>query len=51
MSREEQIKKVEDILRYSNIVWSKYGDESIHKLATKIVDGLAHENTQRTRFS
>ena len=38
--REKQIKDVEDVLHYSDIVWSKYGTESIHELATKIIDKL-----------
>lgn len=36
--REKKIKLVERILGQSDIVWTKYGSETIEGLARKIVD-------------
>lgn len=37
----EQIKKVVQILENSDIVWPKYGTDSINQLAERIVKQLA----------
>jgi hypothetical protein len=39
----KRIKKVEQLLNDSDIVWPKYGSESEFELATRIVDTLDKE--------
>jgi hypothetical protein len=40
VEKSANIARVEQILEYSDIVWSKYGSDTIEKLAEKIVKAL-----------
>ena len=38
--RQEKLKTIENVLNHSDIVWPKYGGESIPELAEKILKKL-----------
>lgn len=40
---EEKVQKVIAILQYSDIVWPRYGSETVEELARKIVNRLEKE--------
>ena len=42
MTEEEKIKLVESILSSSDIVWGRYGCDTIEELAKRIVTRLEH---------
>ena len=46
VEKSANIARVEQILEYSDIVWSKYGSDTIEELAEKIVSALMGQEKQ-----
>lgn len=44
MEKNEKIEKISKILEQSDIVWGRYGADTIEKLAQRIVEKLEEEN-------